>query len=122
MMVWPAGQRQIERATPSNGRGEHIGMGFEPEAVSPSQRGHGAQHERRSGEAMQNANALRLGIAAQMLASRLSETSSAHHSGGMPGGLPLALPLPPMARMSARYASVAEGQAQPASMGFSRQI
>ncbi|MBO6675925.1 MAG: hypothetical protein JJ908_12705 [Rhizobiales bacterium] len=65
--------------------------------------------ERRSSESMANAAALRLGIAAQMLAS---------HE-GMDDGV-LVLPTHPAMRSAAHYASTAEGLAPTATLGFSR--
>lgn len=64
--------------------------------------------ERRSSEALANAQALHLGIAAQMWT-----TQPAHDDA-------LLLPLPPVARMAARYATIAQGLNQAASMGFAR--
>ena len=66
--------------------------------------------ERRSSEAMLNGNALRLGIAAQMLA---STTQS------LPTNL---MPLPPVARTAARYESTSQGLGRSHSMGFSRTV
>lgn len=63
--------------------------------------------ERRSAEALANAQALHLGIAAQMWS-----TQPERDKAGM-------LPLPPVARTAARYASMAQGP-QSASMGFAR--
>lgn len=67
--------------------------------------------ERRSNESLANAAALRLGIAAQMLASRdiIDETM-------------LVLPSHPAMRSAARYASTAEGLAPTGTLGFSRTI
>ncbi|MFN3226204.1 MAG: hypothetical protein ACE360_08140 [Hyphomicrobiales bacterium] len=65
--------------------------------------------ERRSSESMANAAALRLGIAAQMLASRESMDEDV-----------LVLPSHPAMRSAARYASTAEGLAPTATLGFSR--
>lgn len=58
---------------------------------------------------MANAAALRLGIAAQMLASRESMDEDV-----------LVLPSHPAMRSAARYASTAEGLAPTATLGFSR--
>lgn len=71
--------------------------------------------ERRSGEALANANALHLGVAAQMLASHqaLRAEASAHRQ---------VLPTHPAMRMAARYASTAEGLAPTATLGFSRTV
>lgn len=69
------------------------------------------QPERRSSEGMANAASLRLGIAAQMLASY--ETMK---------GDGMVLPTHPAMRMAARYATTAEGLAQANSLGFSRTI
>lgn len=67
--------------------------------------------ERRSTETMANAAALRLGIAAQMLASRE----------GMDEDV-LVLPSHPAMRSAARYTSTAEGLAATDTLGFSRTI
>jgi hypothetical protein len=60
-------------------------------------------------ESMANAAALRLGIAAQMLASREALDEDV-----------LVLPTHPAMRSAARYASTAEGLAPTATLGFSR--
>lgn len=65
--------------------------------------------ERRSSESMANAAALRLGIAAQMLASHEGVDEDV-----------LVLPTHPAMRSAARYASTAEGLAPTATLGFSR--
>jgi hypothetical protein len=65
--------------------------------------------ERRSSESLANAAALRLGIAAQMLASHAAGERS-----------PSVLPTGPATRGAARYASTAQGLGQTWSMGFSR--
>ncbi|MFK7792279.1 MAG: hypothetical protein AB8B88_06370 [Devosiaceae bacterium] len=67
--------------------------------------------ERRSSETTANAAALRLGVAAQMLASRTAHDSDV-----------LVLPSHPAMRMAARYASTAEGVAPTSTLGFSRTI
>lgn len=76
------------------------------EPIEPA-RPRATRHERRSSEARANAQALHLGIAAQMWS-----TQPAHNDAHV-------LPLPPVARMAARYASTAQGH-QAASMGFAR--
>lgn len=63
--------------------------------------------ERRSSEARANAQALHIGIAAQMWSTQPTNDDV------------LVLPLPPVARMAARYASTAQGH-QAVSMGFAR--
>lgn len=68
-------------------------------------------NERRSTESMANAAALRLGIAAQMLASREIMDEDV-----------LVLPSHPAMRSAARYASTAEGLAATDTLGFSRTI
>lgn len=68
------------------------------------------QTERRSSETLANANALRLGIAAQMLASH--EALQAAN----------VLPTHPSMRMAARYATTSEGAAPLGSLGFSRSV
>lgn len=86
--------------------------GGETEVVEPVEeaalRPHQAPQERRSSETRANAQALHLGIAAQMWSTQPS------------GEEPLVLPLPPIARMAARYASTAHGLDQTTSMGFAR--
>lgn len=78
-------------------------------AVEPVQpaRPRSMQQERRSSEARANAQALHIGIAAQMWSTQPTNDDV------------LVLPLPPVARMAARYASTAQGH-QAASMGFAR--
>lgn len=77
------------------------------EPVEPA-RQRRSPRERRSSEARANAQALHLGIAAQMWTTQPIQDEA------------VALPLPPVARMAARYASTAQGLDQPASMGFAR--
>lgn len=77
--------------------------------VEPVEHGH-APRERRSAETLANANALRLGIAAQMMASFGQQAGQA------------TLPTHPAMRMAARYASTAEGAAPLSSLGFSRTL
>lgn len=79
-------------------------------AVKPVQRAT-PRPERRSSETMANAAALRLGIAAQMLASRDFVDEDV-----------LVLPSHPAMRSAARYASTAEGLAPTDTLGFSRTI
>jgi hypothetical protein len=67
--------------------------------------------ERRSTETTANAAALRLGIAAQMLASRETLDEDV-----------LVLPTHPAMRSAARYASTAEGLAATDTLGFSRTV
>ncbi|MFN3170346.1 MAG: hypothetical protein ACE37E_06610 [Hyphomicrobiales bacterium] len=67
--------------------------------------------ERRSTETTANAAALRLGIAAQMLASRDFVDEDV-----------LVLPSHPAMRSAARYASTAEGLAPTDTLGFSRTV
>lgn len=88
----------------------------EPTARSDTQTPYNQNHqrERRSLEARANANALHLGVAAQMLHSRAG-------SSPLNGGATL-LPLPPMARIAARYASTANGLNPSVHMGFVRTV
>jgi hypothetical protein len=80
----------------------------EPAARAASQTG--SNPERRSSETLANANALRLGIAAQMLSSHEGLASSN------------VLPTHPSMRMAARYATTLEGAATLGSLGFERRI
>lgn len=81
---------------------------IEPAHQHSMRQNHGVRHERRSSEARANAQALHLGIAAQMWSTQPSHDAA------------IVLPLPPVARMAARYASTAQGVNQAASMGFAR--
>lgn len=92
-------------ATIASGTVDHDGPSIEP--IEPA-RPRSMPQERRSSEARANAQALHLGIAAQMWT-----TQPIHDEA-------VVLPLPPVARMAARYASTAQGLDQPASMGFAR--
>lgn len=76
------------------------------EPVQPA-RPRSMPQERRSSEARANAQALHIGIAAQMWSTQPTNDDV------------LVLPLPPVARMAARYASTAQGH-QAVSMGFAR--
>jgi len=92
------------------------GAGLDTFRVEPVRRATPRQtyqqpNERRSTETTANAAALRLGIAAQMLASHQVMDEDV-----------LVLPSHPAMRSAARYASTAEGLAATDTLGFSRTI
>ncbi|MEM1285446.1 MAG: hypothetical protein ACFB01_12520 [Cohaesibacteraceae bacterium] len=80
---------------------------FAIEETSPAAPHH---RERRSSENLANAQALRLGLAAQMLTTRPANDTTP------------SLPVPPAARGAARYATTAQGVDQAIRLGFIRTI
>lgn len=104
--------RQIGFYGASSNKAERDAGAVESDAlrVEPVRRTN-PRSERRSNESLANAAALRLGIAAQMLASREIIDEDV-----------LVLPSHPAMRSAARYASTAEGLAATDTLGFSLTI